>query len=247
MAKLTDEEREILISALTENGAIEEDDVESVSSLTDNALVAFTQNVLVDDEELEEEEETVENMGKGHGKKGKIPPQFKKKMKGKAVEEEEEDMEDEAPTKNTGKQGCTCGATHNMEDEEEIVENEEPMTDQEWLDSAPEGIRSVVMNALKHEQAEKTKLIEKLTANVEGIEKKRMAARLGASSLEDLQDLEKLIPAKPEPTANARRFNYAGAGTTTQNAAGEKKKESAPLLVPTINYAEISAFKPSEN
>lgn len=267
--KLTSEEREILINALVENEAIEEADREAFEDLKDSKLVSFADAVLNaddsdddeddedyedliddisdeledeedeegdEDEEDEEEEDEVEEeeMELATNKK-KVPPEFLKHMKKK------------------GKKGCAeptgnahtcnkCGGNNSNSNQEEVMATN--MTSEEWLESAPPEIAYVVNSAIKFANDEKAKIIEKLTANLSGTKKTEMVRKLALNSLDQLKDTLSLIPEAPAHTINTpvagltRSRNYAGAATT--NNASSKKEASEPLVMPTLNWSEVS-------
>ena len=281
MAKLTSEEREILINALVENEAIEEDDREMYEGLKDENLISFADAVLNadgdddddaddDDDDVDGEEELVENSDDDEDdedddeddeeepatNKKKIPPQFLKHMKkkgGKSAKEEDEEDEEEPATnahvcnkcagKMKGKKGKPAPEE---EDDEEMTGN--AMTDEEWFANAPPGIASVVANAMNLANEEKARLIEQMTCNLAGSQK---TAAIKALADHTLNELKILAPIATKPaqavTVNqvpglTRRGNFSGAGNpggVTTNKKGQASS-SEPLIMPTINFAELS-------
>jgi hypothetical protein len=231
MAKLTDEERGVILDALIENEAIEEGEREAILSLSDSSLTAFATNALEshdEDEEDEEEEETVEEEATENMKgKKKLPEALKKHMKKKKGAKAADDEEDE-------------------EEEEETTDNAAAPTMDEWMQNAPPEIQSVVQNAMQVEAVEKTKLIKQLTANMSAEDKKHMTHRFNTTSVQDLRDLTKIQPKVTENSAPpTSRFNFQGAGNTsapTGNTAHSQKHDDRPLMSPTINWAEETHF-----
>ena len=278
MAKLTSEEREILINALVENEAIEEDDREMYEGLKDEKLISFADAVLNadgdddddadddDDDVVDGEEELVENSDEDDEdaedddeelatNKKKIPPQFLKHMKkkgGKSAKEDEEDDEEPATNahvcnkcagKMKGKKGKPAPEE---EDDEEMTGN--AMTDEEWFANAPPGVASVVANAMNLANEEKARIIEQMTCNLAGSQKTAAIKALADCTLNDLKILAP-IAAKPAQAVTVnqvpgltRRGNFSGAGNpggVTTNKKGQASS-SEPLIMPTINFAELS-------
>lgn len=120
--------------------------------------------------------------------------------------------------------------------------HKEPMTANEWLDSAPPEIRSVFENAMKTEQKEKDGIIDKLTSNLEGDKKKAAVERLKNRSLQSLREDAELFdaiqPAR-KPQASAQQFRGAAAPPPTGNTGSQVANEQDEVLpVPTIDWAE---------
>lgn len=119
----------------------------------------------------------------------------KKGAKEEAPDEEDDDEDDAPPTKNS-----------------------KPLTDEEWLKSAPPNIRRLVRNNLARERAEKDQLIEALVANVQNVEARQV---LTSNYLKlDVAVLKAQVDALP-----------------TSNSGGEYDVEDAG---PTYNAAALS-------
>jgi hypothetical protein len=235
----------------------EEDEDDDDDDEVDEDLVDDISDELEDDEDSEDEEEEIEEDEEVElaTNKGKVPPQFlkhMKKKKGKKGSAKEE--EDEEPTGNSRRK-LTCnkcgGNSHDQEDYE--MKN---LTANEWLESAPPEIAEVVNNAMKFANDEKAKRIEKLTANLSGAKKTDMIRKLANNSLEALDDLLSLIPEQSQqvhvsaPVAGlSRARNFSGAATPGSITAnkGSQKREAEPLVVPTINWKELSSEFASQN
>lgn len=248
MAKLTSEEREILINALVENGAIEEDEIETFEGMKDARLISFADVALnaaddeeeEDDEDEEDSEDIVEN-SEDDDAEDDDDEDF----------EDEEDDEDDDETPATNSHVCNMcsgkGGKKKKKGEAVMNKGQQPMTTEEWMANAPPEVAMIVQNALSHTNEEKAKLIESMTTNLSG-EAKRAAVRvLANNSLEELKVLAPSMtqPAAPTVVTNAlpglHRRSFAGAGsppTTNSNGKGERKSE--PLIPPTINWAEAS-------
>lgn len=250
MAKLTVEEREILINALVENGAIEEDEVETFEGMKDARLISFADVALnsaddeeddEDDEELEEDEDIVDNSDEEDAEDD--DEDFEDE------EEDEEDEDDETPATNSHVCNTCAGKGGKKKKKGEAVMNrgQQPMTTEEWMANAPPEVAMIVQNALSHTNNEKAKLIDSMTTNLSGDAKKAAIRVLANNSLEELKVLAPGMtqPAAPSVTINSlpglHRRSFAGAGgPPTNNSNGKGERKSEPLIMPTINWAEAS-------
>lgn len=164
--------------------------------------------------------------------------------------------EERAVLVNSISKGCDCYTPeilNKLGDEEltglkakvdaKLVENAKPITDQEWLDKAPPGIRTVVVNAMKREAEEKTQLIATITANKRNV---FTAEVLNSKTNDELRGIAAL--AAPERENVSQPFNtpnYQGAAaplvsgrqTLTANFRSEDVDDMSP---PTLNYAEMA-------
>ena len=262
MAKLTSEEREILINALVENEAIEEDDRDTFEELKDSKLIAFADAVLnADDEEADEEDEDEDDSEdeleeeEEEPATNKIPPQFLKHMKkkgGKSEEDEEEEDEEEEPTKNSHVCNKCGGNNYELDSEEDEDMTGNAMTSEEWLASAPPEIAEVVHNAMKFATDEKAKLIAEMTANMSGTQKMAAINVLVTNSLDQLKVLApgmiQKAPVSTQVTGLIRRGpTFNGAATSGGVTANKGKSESQPLIMPTINWKEAQKEFASQN
>lgn len=111
-----------------------------------------------------------------------------------------------------------------------------PMTDQEWLASAPPSIRSAVENSMRIEADAKKALVDRLIANIQGddVRQKKGEFLMGKS----LDELKELVSLMPEPTAEKRPVYYFGAGgAPTSNHQTKPRFTADDLLpIPTTNY-----------
>lgn len=167
--------------------------------------------------------------------------------------EEQKEMHKPAFMKNAKKKG-KYGMSLNQERDEE----RSAPTLNEWLESAPPEVRSVIANAQRIEQKQKLEIVAELVGNSRAktkADKEALHKFLMAKPLDELQTLNQLAPAprKVEPTTNAmpglsgymteRMPDYSGLGEVeefTANAGDEDDTtlEDAPLAIPTVNWAE---------
>lgn len=127
------------------------------------------------------------------------------------------------------------------------VENKEkdtkPMTDEEWLASAPAGIRAVVQNAMAAETKRRNSLYERIVANEATDEDKKTLHKtlnLDAMSEEALEVLASRMEAKApiQNTVNLPSyFGRSGGAIPTQN---KQETKLEPLTIPTINWSEAN-------
>ncbi len=114
---------------------------------------------------------------------------------------------------------------------------------QEWLNDAPEPIRSAVVNAMKIERTAKEECVTKLTANVDQTKRGDHGKFLMNKSLGELKQLLELMPVTNETKevddVTAILGGFEGAATLPIRAlkTNEETPKSKPLGVPTFNYA----------
>lgn len=254
MAKLTSEEREILINALVENEAIEEDDRETFEELKDSKLIAFADAVLNADEESDEEEEDEDEEIDDDIVDNEESDD--EELEDEELEDDEDEEDDEELATNThvcnkcaGKMKGKKGK-HAPEEEDEMTGN--AMTSEEWLASAPPEIAEVVHNAMKFATDEKAKLIAEMTANMSGTQKMAAINVLVTNSLDQLKVLApgmiQKAPVSTQVTGLIRRGpTFNGAATSGGVTANKGKSESQPLIMPTINWKEAQKEFASQN
>ena len=111
--------------------------------------------------------------------------------------------------------------------EEVIVNTEKPLTEEEWLEKAPAGVREQLSFAQNEMRKQKTDLVERLTANVKDEqEQAKLSEKFMAKNLEDLQDMAVILPEPVKTVAN-----YGGAATPEQVTANAQKN-FAPFGLP---------------
>ncbi len=86
----------------------------------------------------------------------------------------------------------------NTEEEMDEKKASKPMTENEWLESAPESVQNTFRHAQVLEQREKDAIVEKLIGNVGDDKKESVAKVLNSKSLDELTVLASLAP-KEEP------------------------------------------------
>jgi hypothetical protein len=114
-----------------------------------------------------------------------------------------------------------------------VAKNEEnkSMTDQEWLDAAPEGIRSVVANSMAWEDQERARLIDTIIAGKDDKVKEVLTNRLKDRSLGELNDFVLLAPEAPKETPKPVA-NYVGAAAPALHVqSAEETHEPMPQAV----------------
>lgn len=110
-----------------------------------------------------------------------------------------------------------------------------PMTEAEWFASAPPVVLKLVENAKSVENREKNDIVTRLVANVAETERQAIADRFMQKSVEDLRDLDKLIPRKVENSGSRwMQPDYSGAAAPVSNAKPEDKVE--PLYSPPMQW-----------
>lgn len=113
----------------------------------------------------------------------------------------------------------------------------EEWSEDDWYRHAPESVRNAFTEAAALSEREKRKLIAQLTDNLDDEQERRLTAKLGRMSLDDLRDLAALAP------TDNRQANYFGAsaapmGVTPAAAAGGYDPNEDVLLPPTFNWQD---------
>lgn len=102
-----------------------------------------------------------------------------------------------------------------------------PMTEQEWLAAAPPEVRAMYAHGTAALQRDKEILVARLTANVEGDDRRKaVATALMAKPLPELQVLAELVPAPAEPLPPVLPVSYAGLG----GGFALNQREELPIL-----------------
>lgn len=160
------------------------------------------------------------------------------------VNQVETSFEDEAGnthTWNDEKQSWETKVKEAPKEEEQVANDAAPQTEAEWLESAPEGIRRAVQNAIAIEAKQRAEIIEGITANVEGDAKTDLAAELDKMPLDALQKFAVLNSKKEEPKKDGSLGSFFGqAGAPAPKKDQTNNQEFELLDVPTINYKELS-------
>lgn len=200
----------------------------------------------------------VANM-KGAMKKGAFEKAPAEEEEAAMEEPAESDMEEMAGKKPAFMKNAKKKGKYGMSLNQERDEDRAAPTLNEWLESAPPEVRSVIANAQRIEQKQKLEIVAELVGNSRAktkADKESLHKFLMAKPLDELQTLNQLAPAprKAEPIANAmpdlsgylteqRMPDYSGLGEVeefTANAGDEDDTtlEDAPLAIPTVNWAE---------
>lgn len=202
---LTQEKRNVLIDAITENCGSCEQDRLALETMSDETLAILTMNAFpvkkAANEEMAEEED-----------------------------DPEEEMDEEAPPpkgKASGKATCN----------EEQVQNRKDHTvarsAAEWLSEAPAEIRTAVQNAMDIVGQEKETIVSRLVSNVSKDKQEATRNSLLKKSIEELREIEALVPQKPVSFA----MNQLGAGAPINRLPQDGFKSDEDLLIaPTINW-----------
>lgn len=114
----------------------------------------------------------------------------------------------------------------------EPVSNKE-MTADEWLNSQPPAIAATFRNALRIENEQKESIIDKLVANAADDKKDSMIGKLRAKSLEELQDMEELLPKAPVANKDQETGSvgsFIGAFSGGRQVSIENKMSDADVI-----------------
>lgn len=117
-----------------------------------------------------------------------------------------------------------------------LTANTGSLTAEQWLAAAPEEIRSVVANAMRHEQAQKQACVDVITGNSRNLFSKEQLMAMPLTSLVPLAALA------GGSTTTAEAPNYLGAAGAppTANAGREFDVNNDILPLPTMNW-EVGA------
>lgn len=122
----------------------------------------------------------------------------------------------------------------------ELVENQkpdEPMTEADWMKSAPESVVNKLNYTDKLIQEKKDEIIGHIVVNVKDDDAKEAAVKvLNTKSIEELNTLAVLAP---EPKQESPTHNYRGAVGSSQNVSPkEPDYDTVPLEAPVLNFAD---------
>lgn len=162
-------------------------------------------------------------------------PEKKAEAENQEDEEDKEEMDLEnmdeklaEKVKNMAKKLAKNMYDEKMKENQKMQEKEdEKPTANAWLKSAPPEIRRLVENARAAEQAERSELIQKITANNSMLTSESLESR----SLEDLRLFATFIKSEPRPA-----YNYAGAAAPPPTANARSVKAPQPLGLPGADY-----------
>lgn len=120
----------------------------------------------------------------------------------------------------------------------EMTGNAKPPTVNEWLQTAPPEVQSLVRNAMAIEQQERVALVERITANLEGATKQALVGRLQGKPVDELRDLALLAPQTSRQPPASSYPSYLGAAGPALNA----KDDSDNLLpVLSLNFDDMAS------
>jgi hypothetical protein len=129
----------------------------------------------------------------------------------------------------------------NKEIEPDPVQNK-TLSPEEWLDQAPDEVKTTFRYAHQIEQEQKEALVEKLTSNIkDGADRKIQAERLLQRSIADLKADVELLP-EPQPVEtveNKEKGSTNDSDSAWLSSAMSKlgqDPEDDPLPLPTINW-----------
>lgn len=213
---LTKEKRTELVDGLVTNcDCWNEGDKEVLNSFDDAKLKMLTENLTrTDTNESRSSSTTSMNLG----------------------EVSDADIEKEVKNRN---RRMERNSAENAEGETTTTENTKPVTAQDWLKAAPPEIQNTFKYAQQIEIGEKDKIIAKLTANIQGADKRIHQERLRKRPLDDLRNDLTLLPTVEETTPTTNEDTGGSSYLSSLlNRVNQESDEGDPLMVPTINWGE---------
>jgi len=130
----------------------------------------------------------------------------------------------------------------------EEVKNEEkkqePLTDEQYINSAPPTLQKAFRNAIKLEEHRRMELVARLTENVKKEDKEAVTNALKSKDIDDLELMVKMLPEKQTENKNDGRFaSFLGMGNVqqTNNATLTEEEEDDVLETPILNFAKKQA------
>ena len=134
-------------------------------------------------------------------------------------------------TKKENKADKTKTEENGKKEEENVANNEsqKPLTEEEWLASAPTGVQEDLEFARNERARQKQDLVTRLVANVKDVqEQARISTNFMKMTLNQLQDLAITIPEEKKPTPS-----YMGAATpATRQVTNSAEADFAPFGTP---------------
>jgi hypothetical protein len=240
------DQREELIGVLVGNIELDgyspvfnEADLEFVSSLDNDQLLRLAPLATNEEEDDDEEEDVTDNGGGMYGKKDEM-----KKKKRSLVGFTDEELEDEMKMRKSKNYGQKMkNGEHPMKKEKNMgkMKKTANVSAQEWLESAPEEIRSVVANAIQREESLREELIEKITGNENNTLDSSEYQSLPINVLQGIAGLcESKVVANSEQNLYDlfKRPNYAGQASPrpVANTSGV-----TPLVEPQMDWSTMSS------
>lgn len=231
MSKLADDAKKKIVDNLITNcgcaGASKytEADRETLNGLPDAILT----NMDADRKALAEREQVANAAKEGFTNGNPKPP---KEDDVKTLNQmSDEELEAEMKRRKGAKKPTT-----NSKEGQQVVINRQPVSDDEWMEQAPESVRNRLAYADELLQAEKRDLIQRLVANVAKEEVQDVANELMEKDLKELRSMARLVPEKPrrQPTF----FGAAGGGGSPVHNRLTDDDQEDRLELPTINWKE---------
>jgi len=144
--------------------------------------------------------------------------------------EDEDSSEEEVASEEVAEEKTECseGSDETCDAEQsETVENQQPVSAQEYVQNAPPEIRDLLESGLASHQRDRDALIDVIVANENNIFEKQQLAEKSMSELKGIAALA----AKEDKVPS-----YAGAATPAP--VGNNSSEEQPLLIPTMNWED---------
>lgn len=126
-------------------------------------------------------------------------------------------------------------------DKEDTVDNTgptKPLTEEEFIARAPEGIRNSLAFAKEAEQAERKRVIEQITANVSDDAKPDLIATFGMRPMAELRKIASLIPAAS--SASNGPNHYGGQPPADIDPTTNEADQDDQLIPPELDWNATS-------
>lgn len=230
---LNQAERKELISALVTNCAgWDKEDVDILTNMSDSKLFAHAQGcaqLIANEGEIDtagDLPDSVDPSAASETESAATTADEEQTVEGEqgeaGVTKTEPDEEKDQPEKCWDEEGneVDCG--------EKTASGENVQNMQQYLDKLPGPVRSVVVNALKFEQAQKTQLVSRITTNRRNRFSEQYLMNMGLDELQALADLA--APQRSQPT-------YIGAvGGPVLNEADVDRDDI--LTIPVLEFSK---------
>jgi hypothetical protein len=119
------------------------------------------------------------------------------------------------------------------------------MTAEQWLALAPPGYNEAMQEAVQWQTQQRQLLANQLTAHVSDPNvRKALTDSLALKSLQELRQLQLLVPAAQQPSAHQQpRVSFFGQPGIPSVHQNQQIDNSDILDTPRINWSEVSAVK----
>ena len=222
---MTDQERDETVDFILANcGHCDDDDRETLNELDDEKLAAWRGDLQAR-QESEAVVNAVQEAAGGELAVNAMPDFIKEKIAAKKKKasddgEEEEEVEEKKPAAN------------------------EQLTDEQWMEAAPDSVKEVFKFSEGIMANERKTIVDRLTVNVAKESKEALVNKLNGMTLPDLRDLSALAPpepaAKPNTGVPSIMANYFGAASQAGPTVPVANKKVTPLPLPA-SYIESEA------